>query len=89
MTPTDREQIAASAGPDHARDATILPLTPLNWIDRLPEDARQAVRGRMHSFRLQVGQPIWLSGQPRSGVAQIVSGRITLYSGSAEGRELR
>lgn len=64
------------------------PLTPLNWIDRLPEEARRAVRGRMRTERLAPGQAIWFSGQVRDGIVQIVSGRITLYSGSTDGREL-
>lgn len=72
-----------------APETPSLPLTLLNWIDRLPAPARSAVRSRMHRRSLGAGEHIWLSGQARTGIVQILSGQITFYSGNAEGRELR
>jgi|GEM_PF-2077901 len=75
--------------PGAADELATLPLTSLNWIDRLPPPVRCAVRNKMRTRSIRTGEHIWLSGQVRTGIVQIISGKIRFYSGNADGRELR
>lgn len=83
------EQPDAGASMDASIESMTLPITLLNWIDRLPEAVRQAIRERMRMRSIQPGQHLWLSGQERTGIVQVISGRITIFSSNTDGRELR
>ncbi len=89
MATVEPSGITMTSSPEAGLKALVLPVTLLNWVDRLPEATRQAIRNKMRLRHIQPGQHIWVSGQERTGIVQLISGKITLYTSNADGRELR
>jgi CRP/FNR family cyclic AMP-dependent transcriptional regulator len=59
-----------------------------NWIDQLPEDVRQIVRGRMSSKVVDKGDVIYREGLLHSALWQVRSGTVRVTNQSADGKEV-
>ncbi len=65
-----------------------LPLTLFNWIDRLPDTARESVIARCSTICLQQGEFLWSSGDEDYDLYQLIEGELHLYTLTTEGKKL-
>lgn len=65
-----------------------IPYPQYNWIDRLSEPVRKALRGCMIVKRYVDGESIYQRGARGDQLYQIVSGNVRLYILNQEGKEL-
>jgi CRP/FNR family cyclic AMP-dependent transcriptional regulator len=59
-----------------------------HWMDRLPEDLRREVKGKMIKREISSGETIYRAGDPGDEVYHILSGTVRIYTLTDDGREL-
>ena len=65
-----------------------LALTSFNWIDRLPDTAREPVLAHCSTICLQQGEFLWSSGDKDYDLYQLIEGELHLYTLTQEGKKL-
>ena len=82
--PEDGNEVQQQARGSGAR----LALTVFNWIDRLPDAARQPVLARCSTICLRHGEFLWSRGDKDCDLYQLIEGELHLYTLTTEGKKL-